>query len=50
MLNESSRLLLQQQFLEQLTGRTTIVHRGFPEPFLVSMAVADNDIGYALHQ
>ena len=35
--NESSRLLLQQQFLERLTGRTTIVYRGFPEPFLCEL-------------
>lgn len=34
MLNESSRLLLQQQFLERFSGRTIIVHRGFPEQFL----------------
>ncbi|MEB8536304.1 hypothetical protein [Acidithiobacillus ferriphilus] len=34
MLNESSRLLLQQQFLERFSGRTIIVHRGFPEHFL----------------
>ncbi|OCB02730.1 hypothetical protein BBC27_11405 [Acidithiobacillus ferrivorans] len=34
MLNESSRLLLQQQFMERFSGRTIIVHRGFPEQFL----------------
>ena len=60
--NQSFRLLPQQQFLEQFAGRTTIVRRGFPEQFLrellaqgryavsLSMAVADNDIGHALHQ
>jgi hypothetical protein len=31
--NQSSRLLLQEQFVNRFRGRTIIVHRGFPEQF-----------------